>query len=273
MTNLNLTAILPKSDNSQTLPSLFISHGAPTIAIEDTIFTQALQQLGKTLPKPKLIIAMSAHWESNELLINANPTPDTWHDFGGFPRALFEMQYPAKGYPEVAITLAQQLQSQGVAIKVTDSQPFDHGVWTPLVHLYPHADVPIVQVSLPHHFNAKDCYELGKLFAPLRQEQVLIMASGSITHHLGHVRFNSTEIEPEASQFKYAMIEQLKNGSDSVLGWQSHPLATYNHPTPEHLLPLFFAKGAGETGTGGRVGVVHESFAHYSLGMDIYRFD
>lgn len=265
---ITLNAILPKTDKTQTLPSLFISHGSPTIAIEDTPFTQTLQVLGKSLPTPKLILIMSAHWESQQLTINANPMPDTWHDFGNFPRALFEIQYPAPGHTPAAHSIAEQLQAQGVAITVTQRQPFDHGVWTPLLHMYPQADVSIVQVSLPHYFDANACHELGKLFAPLRQEQVLIIGSGSITHNLRHVRFNSPDIQPEASEFKSAMIAMLKTDSDSVLNWQTHPLAKHNHPTPEHLLPLFFAKGAGE-----KMGVVHESFAHYSLGMDIYRFD
>lgn len=251
-----------------TLPSLFISHGAPTIALEDTPFTQALAQLGKTLPKPRVIIVMSAHWESEELVINANPAPSTWHDFGGFSRALFEINYPALGHANVAHSLVQQLQDNGVAAKLTDNRPFDHGVWTPLLHLYPQADVPIVQVSLPYDFDDKALNTLGQSFAALRHEQVLVMASGSITHHLGHVRLGSQAIEPEASIFKHWMIEQLQRGADMVFDWQQHPLALYNHPTPEHLLPLFFARGAGQ-----HMSVVHESFAHYSLGMDIYRFD
>lgn len=265
---LTLTSVLTHDESAQTLPSLFISHGSPTIAIEDTPFTQTLQELGATLPRPKVIIIMSAHWESNQLTINANPVPDTWHDFGNFPKALFDIQYPAKGHTAVAHSLAKQLQHQGVPIAVTTRQPFDHGVWTPLLHMYPQANVPIVQVSLPHPFDATACHELGKLFAPLRQEQVLIIGSGSITHNLRYVRFNSPDIQPEASEFKSAMIDMLKTNSDSVLNWQTDPLAKFNHPTPEHLLPLFFAKGAGET-----MGVVHEGFAHYSLGMDIYRFD
>ena len=268
MKGLTLTDVLGASIDKPTLPSLFISHGAPTIAIEDTPFTQALHQLGAALPKPRLIIIMSAHWESGEWLINANPAPSTLHDFGGFPKALFEIQYPAAGHPAAAQSIAKQLAQMQVAVKVVDNQPFDHGVWTPLLHMYPNADVPIVQVSLPHGFSPSQLYQLGQLFAPLRQQGVLIVASGSITHNLYNVRFNSQQIEPQAKTFKYWIIDQLKANDKTMFDWQAHSLARHNHPTPEHLLPVFFARGAGDV-----MSVVHESFAHYNLGMDIYRFD
>ena len=211
---------------------------------------------------------MSAHWESGEWLINANPAPSTWHDFGGFPKALFEIQYPAAGHTAAAQSIAKQLTQMQVAVKVVDNQPFDHGVWTPLLHMYPNADVPIVQVSLPHGFSPSQLYQLGQLFAPLRQQGVLIVASGSITHNLYNVRFNSQQIEPQAKTFKYWIIDQLKANDKTMFDWQTHSLARHNHPTPEHLLPVFFARGAGDV-----MSVVHESFAHYNLGMDIYRFD
>lgn len=268
MTGLTLTDVVGNVPAGQRLPSLFISHGAPTIAIEDTPFTQDLHQLGQTLPKPKLIILMSAHWESRELRVNANPAPSTWHDFGGFPDALFQIQYPAPGHPQAAQSIANQLEQLGMAVTVVDNQPFDHGVWTPLLHMYPQADVPIVQVSLPQGFDASRLYRLGQLFAPLREQGVLIVASGSITHNLYRVRFNSQDIEPQAKTFKDWMIEQLTDNGNTMFDWQTHELAQHNHPTPEHLLPVFFARGAGEL-----MSVVHESFAHYNLGMDIYRFD
>lgn len=274
MNGLTLTDILGNVSDGQALPSLFISHGAPTIAIEDTPFTQALHRLGQTLPKPKLIVMMSAHWESRELRVNANPAPRTWHDFGGFPDALFQIQYPVLGYPQAAQSIANQLaqlgqlEQLGVAVTVVDNQPFDHGVWTPLLHMYPKAEVPIVQVSLPQGFDTSQLYRLGQLFAPLRQQGVLIVASGSITHNLYRVRFNSQDIEPQAKTFKDWMIKQLADNGDTLFDWESHELARHNHPTPEHLLPVFFARGAGAL-----MSVVHESFAHYNLGMDIYRFD
>lgn len=265
---LSFADLLPQTPFAlQTLPSLFISHGAPTIALENNSTTQALNRIGQNLPKPRLIIIMSAHWQSQHLEISGNPAPATWHDFSGFPRELYQIDYPAKGEADIAESLAHQLQALGVNVSVNRLRPFDHGVWSPLIHLYPQADVPIVQVSLPYH-DSYACYQLGALLAPLRKEQVLIIGSGSITHNLRHVRFGSDEIEPQASEFKNWLMNQLKADMPKALDWTSHALARHNHPSPEHLLPLFFAAGAGE-----KMSVVHESFAHYSLGMDIYRFD
>lgn len=266
---LTVNDLLPQTPFAlQTLPSIFVSHGAPTIALENNSTTQALNKFGQNLPKPRLIIIMSAHWQSQSLEINGNAAPATWHDFSGFPQELYQVDYPAKGEPELAEHLAHQLQNLGVNVTVNRLRPFDHGVWSPLIHLYPQADVPIVQLSLPYNFDSYACYQLGAVFAPLRHEQVLIMGSGSITHNLRTVRFNDSEIEPQAQAFKHWMIAQLKNDVPNALDWVSHDLASHNHPTPEHLLPLFFAAGAGS-----QMSVVHESFAHYSLGMDIYRFD
>lgn len=268
-TPLSVATSLPNSPfTPQTLPSLFISHGAPTIAVENNATTQALNKIGQNLPKPRLIIIMSAHWQSQSLEINGNSAPATWHDFNGFPRELYQIDYPAHGHAEIAESLAHQLQTLGVTVSVNRLRPFDHGVWTPLMHLYPQADVPIVQVSLPYNFDSYACYQLGAMFASLRQEQVLIIGSGSVTHNLRTVRFNDSEIERQAQTFKHWLINQLKNDTAKALDWTSHELANHNHPTPEHLLPLFFAMGAGS-----KMSVVHESFAHYSLGMDIYRFD
>lgn len=266
---ISLAKNLPKIPNApQTLPAIFVSHGSPMIALENNATTQALNKIGQNLPKPRLIVIMSAHWQSQNLEINGNATPRTWHDFNGFPPELYKIDYPAKGEPELAEHLAHQLQNAGVNVTVNRLRPFDHGVWTPLMHLYPQADVPIVQISLPYNFDSYACYQLGAWLAPLRQEQVLIVGSGSITHNLRTVRFNDTHIEPQAQSFKNWMINQLKHDMPKALDWQSHELASHNHPTPEHLLPLFFASGAGN-----HMSVVHESFAHYSLGMDIYRFD
>lgn len=268
-TPLSLTKVLPIDTRPvQTLPSLFISHGAPTIALEHNTMTQALVKIGNNLPTPKLIILMSAHWQSQQLEINANPAPATWHDFSGFPRALYEIDYPATGDTKAAELLAQQLLEFGVQASLNRLRPFDHGVWTPLLHMYPNADIPIVQLSLPVSFDSYACYQLGALFAPLRHEQVLIIGSGSVTHNLRTVRFNSQDIEPQISAFKHWLINQLRTDMPQALDWQQHEFAMHSHPTPEHLLPLYFAAGAGN-----QMNVVHESFAHYSLGMDIYRFD
>ena len=254
--------------NAATLPSLFISHGAPTLAIEQSATTGALARVGHNLPKPQAIIIMSAHWQSSKLEISNNPKPKTWHDFSGFDAKLHEIQYPAAGHPTLAESLAQQLTARGIACSVNPLRACDHGVWAPLRHLYPQADVPIVQMSLPRHYDSVACYQLGAQLEHLRDEQILIIGSGNITHNLQALRWQANSIDHAAKDFKLWLLQQLKIDIPSALDWQQYPDYQNIHPSDEHLLPLFFALGAGQ-----RVSVIHESIAHHSLGMDIYRFD
>jgi len=250
------------------LPALFISHGAPTLALEQSATTSALARIGQNLPKPRAIIIMSAHWQSAKLEISSNPQPKTWHDFSGFTPELYDLQYPAAGQPALAETLAQQLTARGITCRVNPLRVSDHGVWAPLLHLYPEADIPIVQISLPRHYDSVACYQLGAQLAQLRDEQILLIGSGSITHNLQALRWQAESIDKTARDFKVWLLQQLKTDIPSALDWQQYPNYQNVHPSDEHLLPLFFALGAGQ-----RVSVVHQSMAHHSLGMDIYRFD
>ncbi|WP_426223591.1 DODA-type extradiol aromatic ring-opening family dioxygenase [Psychrobacter sp. DWR1-2-3] len=250
------------------LPALFISHGAPTLAIEQSATTSALARIGQNLPKPRAIIIMSAHWQSAKLEISSNPQPKTWHDFSGFTPELYDLQYPAAGQPALAETLAQQLTARGITCRVNPLRVSDHGVWAPLLHLYPEADIPIVQISLPRDYDSVACYQLGAQLAQLRDEQILLIGSGSITHNLQALRWQAESIDKTARDFKVWLLQQLKTDIPSALDWQQYPNYQNVHPSDEHLLPLFFALGAGQ-----RVSVVHQSMAHHSLGMDIYRFD
>ena len=253
---------------TSTLPALFISHGAPTLAIEQSATTSALARIGQNLPKPRAIVIMSAHWQSAKLEINSNPQPKTWHDFSGFAPELYDLQYPASGQPALAETLAQQLSARGITCSVNPVRACDHGVWAPLRHLYPEADVPIVQVSLPQHYDSIACYQLGAQLAHLRDEKILVIGSGNITHNLQALRWEADSIDQAAKGFKQWLLQQLKIDIPTALDWQQYPEYKDIHPSDEHLLPLFFALGAGQ-----RVSVVHQSMAHHSLGMDIYRFD
>lgn len=250
------------------LPALFVSHGAPTLAIEQSATTSALARMGQNLPKPRAIVIMSAHWQSAKLEISSNPQPKTWHDFSGFVPELYELQYPAKGQPALAETLAQQLTARGITCRVNPLRASDHGVWAPLLHLYPQADIPIVQISLPQHYDSAACYQVGAQLAPLLHEQVLLIGSGSITHNLQAMRWQADSIDNAAKDFKVWLLQKLKNDIPGALDWQQYPNYQIIHPSDEHLLPLFFALGAGQ-----RVSVVHQSMAHHSLGMDVYRFD
>ncbi|WP_227675249.1 DODA-type extradiol aromatic ring-opening family dioxygenase [Psychrobacter sp. H7-1] len=251
-----------------TLPALFISHGAPTFALEKSATTNALARTGQNLPKPKAIVIMSAHWVTQTLEIASNPTPQTWHDFSGFSHELNRIEYPALGHPELAESLSNQLNKMGVINSLNPLRPLDHGVWVPLLHLYPEADVPIVQLSLPKHFDAYACYQLGSLFEQLRHEQILVIGSGSITHNLAALSWNASSEDASAKAFKVWLLHQLKTDIPAALDWQQFAQVEQVHPSAEHLLPLFFALGCGQ-----RVSVIHESMSHHSLGMDMYRFD
>jgi 4,5-DOPA dioxygenase extradiol len=252
-------------------PSLFISHGSPMLALEPGESGPALSRLAATLPRPKAIVIVSAHWESEQLLVNANPQPETWHDFGGFPPALFAVQYPAPGLPALSGQVVDLLNAAGLSAHSDARRPFDHGVWVPMSLMYPEADIPIVQVSLPSRGGPQLQTSVGRALASLRDEGVLIIGSGSITHNLRELDWHAgpESVEPWAKAFRDWMIDKL--GSDDEAALHDYraqaPNAVRSHPSDEHLLPLYFARGAG-----GEFSVAHKGFTMGALGMDIYRF-
>jgi len=252
-------------------PSLYISHGSPMLALEPGASGPALADLAATMPKPKAIVIVSAHWESSELLVSGNPQPETWHDFGGFPRALFEVQYPAPGSPQLATEVVELLKTDGLPARIDTKRPFDHGVWVPLSLMYPQADVPVVQVSLPTRGGPALQTRVGHALASLREHGVLLIGSGSITHNLRELDWHAgpESVEPWAKAFRDWMIEKLEANDEAALHdyRQQAPNAVRNHPSDEHLLPLYFARAAG-----GEFSIVHQGFTMGALGMDIYRF-
>ena len=252
-------------------PSLYISHGSPMLALEPGASGPALARLAADIPKPKAIVIVSAHWESNELLVSANPQPETWHDFGGFPKALFEVQYPAPGDPRLAAEVCQLLKDDGLPARIDSNRPFDHGVWVPLSLMYPQADVPIVQVSLPTRGGPALQTRVGHALASLREHGALLIGSGSITHNLRELDWHAgpESVEPWALAFRDWMIEKLAANDEAALhDYRAQaPNAVRNHPSDEHLLPLYFARAAG-----GQFSIAHQGFTMGALGMDIYRF-
>lgn len=254
------------------LPSLFISHGSPMLALEPGASGPALARLAAELPRPKAIVIVSAHWESRELLVASGERPETWHDFGGFPPALFAVQYPAPGQPALAAEVAQLLMDAGLPTRLEPNRPFDHGAWVPLSLMYPDADIPVVQVSLPSHEGPALQERVGRILAVLREQGVLLIGSGSITHNLRELSWQvgPEQATPWALAFRDWMVDRLTaEDRDALLDYrQQAPHAVRNHPSEEHLLPLYFAHGAGE-----RFGIAHQGFTLGALGMDIYRFD
>lgn len=254
------------------LPSLFISHGSPMLALQPGASGPALAVLAGSLPRPKAIVVVSAHWESRELLVTGHSRPETWHDFGGFPAALYAVQYPAPGEPELAVQVSEMLTAAGLPTRLDPQRPFDHGSWVPLSLMYPQADIPVIQVSMPSHLGPAMQIHVGEALAGLRGEGILLIGSGSITHNLGELDWHAgpETIEPWALAFRDWVVDRLRAGDDAALldYRRQAPFAVRNHPSDEHLLPLFFARGAGD-----RFGIVHQGFTLGALGMDIYRFD
>jgi 4,5-DOPA dioxygenase extradiol len=242
------------------------------LALEPGASGPALARLAAEMPKPEAIVIVSAHWESNDLLVSGNPRPETWHDFGGFPKALFEVQYPAPGNPQLAGEVVELLQADNLPARIDTKRPFDHGVWVPLSLMYPQADIPVVQVSLPTRGGPALQTRVGHALASLREHGVLLIGSGSITHNLRELDWHAgpESVEPWARTFRDWMIETLAANDEAALHdyRQQAPNAVRNHPSDEHLLPLYFARGAG-----GEFSVAHQGFTMGALGMDIYRFD
>ncbi|MHA6161280.1 DODA-type extradiol aromatic ring-opening family dioxygenase [Pseudomonas sichuanensis] len=249
------------------LPSLFISHGSPMLALQPGASGPALAALARALPRPKAIVVVSAHWESRELLVTGNPQPQTWHDFHGFPPALYAVQYSAPGEPALARRVADLLGA-----RLDDKRPFDHGAWVPLSLMYPAADIPMIQVSLPSQAGPALQLKVGQALSALRAEGILLLGSGSITHNLGELDWHAgpDAVEPWALAFRDWVVERLQAKDEAALldYRRQAPFAMRNHPSDEHLLPLYFAMGAAE-----QFGIVHQGFTLGALGMDIYRFD
>lgn len=253
------------------LPSLFISHGSPMLALEPGASGPALARLASGLPTPKAIVVVSAHWESQELLVTGNAHPETWHDFGGFPAALFAVQYPAPGDPQLAEKVVGLLRADKLTARLDDKRPFDHGVWVPLSLMYPNANIPVIQVSLPSRFGPALQTRVGHALSSLREQGVLLIGSGSITHNLRELDWHAgpESVEPWAKAFRDWVIEKLAADDEAALHdyRQQAPNAVRSHPSDEHLLPLYFARGAG-----GEFSIAHQGFTMGALGMDIYRF-
>lgn len=253
-------------------PSLFISHGAPTYAIEPGLAGAQLREVGRLLGKPRAIVVVSPHWMTSGVEISAMDCPSTIHDFGGFPRELYSLQYRAPGSPSLARDLKGQLESQGVSATLDTQRGLDHGAWIPLMHLYPDADVPVIQVSLQLDSDELSAFTLGQALAPLAKEDVLIIGSGSLTHNLYEVRMGETEAASYAQAFT-AWVRQAVLDADMVRLTKTLALAPHAaraHPTSEHFLPLLVAAGASDQAKA--VTVLEGGIRHGVLAMESYVF-
>ncbi|AWH88300.1 4,5-DOPA-extradiol-dioxygenase [Limnobaculum parvum] len=234
--------------NSNVMPALFLGHGSPMNVLEENSYTQAWRNLGNSLPRPKVILAVSAHWYTRGTAVTAMDHPKTIHDFGGFPQALFDTQYPAEGSPELAARVQQLLAPVPVIADMTE-WGLDHGSWGVLIKMYPDADIPVVQLSIDATQPAAYHYQLGKKLSALRREGVMIVASGNVVHNLRMARW-------QGNQQPFDWAERFDSFVRDNLSWQgdNHPLVNFIDnpdaylacPTPEHYLPLLYVLGARE---------------------------
>jgi 4,5-DOPA dioxygenase extradiol len=222
------------------MPTIFIGHGSPMNAIEDNAFRRSWQNLGQRLPTPKAILCISAHWETRGIAISTSPKPGTIHDFYGFPKALFDVQYPAPGSPELANEIADLLADK--AVYFDPERGFDHGVWSVLQPMYPQANIPIVQLSLDTARNAASHYELARKLQPLREQGILVIGSGNIVHNLR--AFNSNDLQPYewANSFDHTVKQCILQKEHSALCHYENfgEMTALSIPSAEHYLPLLY---------------------------------
>ncbi|SEJ34263.1 dioxygenase family protein [Frateuria terrea] len=257
-----------------TLPSLYISHGSPMTALQPGAVRERLAELSADLPRPQAILIATAHWLSAQPRVGGAAQPDTVHDFFGFPAALYDIRYPAPGAPALADRALQLLVGAGLQATLDPRQGLDHGAWVPLRLLYPDADIPVVPLSIQPERDPAHHLAVGRALAPLRDEGVLVIGSGSITHNLGDLRmgYGAEREAPYVRPFIAWVEERLGAGDvDALLDYRRQaPFAQRAHPTDEHLLPLFVALGAA--GTQPAAQRIDAGIDHGILAMDIYRF-
>jgi 4,5-DOPA dioxygenase extradiol len=229
------------SDNK--MPVIFISHGSPMLAV-DNESAQDFRRWGESLPKPKAALVFSAHWESDSLAFGeTSDHKKLIYDFGGFPEQLYQLQYPAPGAPWLVDAVRQLLNTP---IPATD-HGLDHGVWVPLMHLWPHADVPVLQMSIPFTMSSQDLFSLGQSLSPLRTQGVMIVGSGGVTHNLREAfTARHTDTPAWVNRFDDWVTKIITEDRAQLLTWESTLDSAHNHPSPEHFLPLLIAAGAAD---------------------------
>ena len=262
---------------AERLPVLFVSHGSPMFALNPGLTGPALTAWMQThAPAERLrgIVLMSPHWMTRGIGVMTHPHPPTWHDFGGFPPALYELQYPAPGDPALAQRMLDLLTAAGLPAGADPERPFDHGAWVPLRYMSPAAQVPVVQLSLPAHVATADIYAIGQALAPLREQGILLVGSGSMTHNLYELRREDGPTEPYVTAF-CGWVEGTLHQSDlaAMLDYRRRaPHAERAHPTDEHFRTIYFALGAAGWGQAGgpQPEYISHEVVYQSLSMDAF---
>ena len=253
------------------LPTLFLSHGSPMHALEPGAVRGVWEGIARSLPRPTAILIASAHWETDVAAVTGAAKPATIHDFYGFPQPLYEIQYPVKGAVDLAVKVKKKLAEQNFQAVIDPVRGLDHGAWSPLLHMYPKADIPVVQVAVQTALGPKHHLALGHALAPLAREGVLIIGSGHMTHNLRD-RGNGG-VAPYALAFQDWVKQRIdRHALDELADYRSlSPDGVRAHPTDEHFLPLYFALGAA--GENYRAERLYDGIEMSALAMDAYRFN
>ncbi|MCM3567952.1 dioxygenase [Neobacillus mesonae] len=257
------------------MPSLFIAHGAPLLAIEDNEYTQFLSQLGQTMPRPKAIVLFSAHWESNVQKVSKVDQYSTIYDFGGFDEALYRIQYPAKGDEQISKEIEELFTKNDVSFEIETQRGLDHGAWIVLRLLYPNADIPVISMSVNSRIMPEEQYKIGKALSELRAKDVLVIGSGGTVHNLRAVKWvNNGEADQWALEFDDWLAYHLQTWDlPSLFSYRSiAPYAEYAVPPygSEHFIPIFYAMGAADDNR--KAALLHRSFRYGNLSHSVWQF-
>ncbi len=250
-------------------PSLFISHGSPMLAFGEDQFSEMLEKFTASIPKPKAVVFISAHSVSSDSVhVLKCEENSIIHDFSGFPKELYEVEYPCKGSPELADQIVELLKAKQFQTRIETDSPLDHGIWIPMKHLYPKGDVPVLKVSLPLNLTPAMILKLGHALAPLREEGVMIVGSGGAVHNLRELKWSHKTLGGAewAKEFETWLIDTIgKKDVDSLVNAEEHPHFFQSHPSDEHFLPILCTIGAALPGD--ELSILHKGIEYFSLSM------
>ncbi|KAG9396094.1 Extradiol aromatic ring-opening dioxygenase DODA type [Carpediemonas membranifera] len=252
-------------------PVFFFSHGSPMFAVEHNEWTDAWATAMAKFPVPLAILAVSAHWETAIPSLTGSAAPETIHDFYGFPPELYRLQYPAKGNPGLAADIAKTLHDTGIKAVVDEDRGIDHGAWVPLRWMYPNADIPVIELSVQPRMDGAHHIKLGRALQLLREQGVLVVGSGHMTHNLRDYMYGVEDARPAKAFRNWTRDRIMRGAVDDLAGWTKAPHAMQAHPTPDHFLPLLVAVGAaGEDYTARQL---CDGYTGRVLAMDSFIFE
>lgn len=254
------------------MPSFFIAHGAPSLVLEDHVYSRFLKQAAAFHPKPKAIVVFSAHWENPVQTVSTAPRHGVIYDFSGFQEELYQVTYPAEGHPLISSDIVKLLAEAGIPVQTNRDRGLDHGVWGVLKLLYPDADIPVIALSVNRNLSNVEQYRIGQALAALREKDVLVIGSGGTVHNLRQVRWGMQEAEPWAQEFDRWLEEKLTAwDTDALFRYRElAPHAERAVPTTEHFVPLLLAMGAGDRTRQARL--LHRSYQHGNLSLSMWQF-